>query len=93
MVNGQLAYNMNFIIVEEVSSISSISYEEWFTKQVSLSNAIWIGNGISDQYQLKINKITTDMYSEIGNNFGYVINDGRVTLSKVLTSINEVDEI
>ena len=93
MVNGQLAYNMNFIIVEEVGNISSISYEEWFTKQVSLSNAIWIGNGISDQYQLKINKITTDMYSEIGNNFGYVINDGRVTLTKVLTSINEVEEI
>ena len=33
------------------------------------------------------------MYSEIGNNFGYVINDGRVTLTKVLTSINEVEEI
>ena len=92
MLNGKLSYNINFILVEDINNLSSISYEEWFSKQVSLSDGIWIGNGISEQYQLKINKITKEMYSEIGDDFGYAINDGKVKLIKVLTSVNKVQE-
>ena len=58
MLNGQLSYNMKFIIVENINNLNSILYEEWFSKQVSLSNSIWIGNGVSEQYHLKINKIS-----------------------------------
>ena len=92
MLNGQLSYNMKFIIIENVNNLSSISYEEWFTKQVSLSNSIWIGNGVSEQYILKINKISRDMYSEIGDDFGYVIKDGKAKLIKVLNSIYKIKE-
>ena len=79
-------------IIENVNNLSSISYEEWFTKQVSLSNSIWIGNGVSEQYILKINKISRDMYSEIGDDFGYVIKDGKAKLIKVLNSIYKIKE-
>ena len=90
MLNGKLEYKVNFIISENSNNISSILYEEWFTKQVSLSKCIWIGNGVSEQYHLKVNKITKDMYLDIGNDFGYVINDGMAELTKLLTSINIV---
>lgn len=92
MLNGQSTYNINFILSEDVSDIGSIAYEPWFTKHTSLSNGIWIGNGITDQYQLKLSKTTSEMYSEIGNNFGYIINEGKATLIKTLTSVNEVQE-
>ena len=92
MLNGKLSYNINFVLVEDSDDLSSIIYEEWFSKQVSLSNAIWIGNGISEQYQLKINKITKEMYSEIGDDFGYSINDGETKLIKVITSINNIQK-
>ena len=90
MINGQSTYNINFIIVQDCNEIGSIAYEQWFTKHVSLNNGIWIGNGVADQYQLKINKITTEMYSEISNKFGYVINEGKATLIKALTSSAEI---
>ena len=54
--------------------------------QVSLSDAIWVGNGISDQYTLKINKITNAMYSELPADFGYVITKGKPSVVKLVTS-------
>lgn len=83
---GDVGYNMNFIICDSISNISSISYENWFKTKASLSEAIWIGNGITDQYVLKLSKMTNDMYQEIGDDFGYVINNGKVKLIKLLAS-------
>jgi S-DNA-T family DNA segregation ATPase FtsK/SpoIIIE len=90
---GETSYNMNFIICDSITNISSVSYESWFKSKVSLTDAIWIGNGISEQYLLKISKITNDMYQEIGEGFGYVINKGKVKLVKLLSSMTKDLEV
>ena len=90
MLNGKVEYNINFIIIEDINNLNSFVYEEWFSKHVSLNNGIWIGNGISEQYHLKLNKISKEMYSDIGDDFGYVINDSKAKLTKLLTSINNI---
>lgn len=82
-VNG---LNVTIIFSEAVDKLSSYTYEPWFQKQVSLSDGVWIGNGISEQYTLKINKITNDMYGELAEDFGYVVNKGKVKLVKLLTT-------
>ena len=93
MEKGDITYNINFIISESVSKISSVAYENWFKTKISLSDGIWIGNGISDQYQLKISKLTNDLYQEIGDNFGYTLNKGKVTLIKLLSSVTKDTEV
>ena len=82
-VNG---LNVTIIFSDAVDKLSSYTYEPWFQKQVSLSEAVWIGNGIADQYTLKINKITNDMYGELPEDFGYVVSKGKVKLVKLLTT-------
>lgn len=82
-VNG---LSVTIIFSEPIDKLSSYTYEPWFQKQVSLSDGVWIGNGISEQYTLKINKITNDMYGELAEDFGYVVNKGKVKLVKLLTT-------
>lgn len=90
---GDRAYNVNIVISDSVSNISSVAYESWFKTQVSLSDGIWIGNGISDQYQLKISKMGSDLYQEVGDSFGYTIVKGKAKLIKLLSSITGDSEV
>lgn len=90
---GSITYNVNIIISDSISSISSFSYENWFKTNVSTNDGIWIGNGISDQYQLKVTKISSDLYQEIGDEFGYTVVRGKVTLVKLLSSITTELEV
>ncbi len=84
-------YKLHFVICDAVSDISSYSYEEWFKKQISGADGIWIGDGIADQYALKINKLTSELYEEIGDDYGYVLTRSRPTLVKLLSSAQEED--
>ncbi|WP_229263772.1 type VII secretion protein EssC [Cohnella cholangitidis] len=90
---GETQYKVSFVLCDSVSSISAVAYENWFTRKASLSDAIWIGNGISEQYQLKIAKMTTDLYQEIGQDFGYLISKGKPALVKLLTSVTMESEV
>jgi DNA segregation ATPase FtsK/SpoIIIE, S-DNA-T family len=90
---GELEYNVRFIITDSASNISMVAYDNWFTARVSLSDAIWVGNGITEQYNLKISNTNNDMYQEIGHDFGYVINKGKVSLIKLLTSSVDNEEV
>jgi S-DNA-T family DNA segregation ATPase FtsK/SpoIIIE len=88
-VNG---LNVTIIFSEPIDKLSSYTFEPWFQKQVSLSDGVWVGNGISEQYTLKINKITNDMYGELAEDFGYVVNKGKVKLVKLLTTAIRSEE-
>ena len=90
---GEIVYNITFIIADSASNISSFTYESWFKAKVSLNDGIWLGNGIADQYHLKPSKITNDLYQEVGDNFGYVVNKGKVTLIKLLSSVTNDAEV
>lgn len=84
--------NVHLIISDQVDRMNSFAYEDWFKKQVSLHDAIWAGGGITDQYLLKISKISSDMYKEIPNEFGFVLKNGKPTLVKLLTSAADKEE-
>jgi DNA segregation ATPase FtsK/SpoIIIE, S-DNA-T family len=84
--------NVNLIISDSADKLSSVSFEAWFKQHVSLSDFIWAGNGITDQYIMKIGKVTNDMYQEIPPGFGYVVTKGKATLVKLLTSVESMQE-
>ncbi|WML60550.1 type VII secretion protein EssC [Neobacillus sp. PS2-9] len=90
---GDRTYNVHFFICESVSYLSTVSFEPWFKTHLSMKDGIWIGNGITNQYQFKLNKITNDMYQEIGEDFGYMIKSGNTSLVKLLTSCNRNVEV
>ncbi|XID94296.1 type VII secretion protein EssC [Paenibacillaceae bacterium WGS1546] len=89
---AEAAYRVSFIVSEAVGNLSTMAYDSWFKAKVSLSDGIWLGNGIADQYQLKIGKLTNDLYQEIGDEFGYRLTKGKPTLIKLLTSVTTEPE-
>lgn len=90
---GASVYNVHFFLCDSASYFSTVSFEPWFKTHVSLKDGIWIGNGISNQYLYKLGKITNEMYQEIGDEFGYIVNNGKTTLVKLLTSSNSKVEV
>ncbi len=93
MEKGETSFNIRFIIVDTVSNISAFAYESWFKAKVSVNDGIWLGNGISDQYQLKLAKITNDLYKDIGEDSGYVVSKGKPVLIKILSSVTRETEV
>lgn len=79
-------YKLHFVIVEAVSEIGGYSYEAWYKRQVTGADGIWIGDGVADQYALKISKVTNELYEEVGIEYGYCLTRNRPTLVKLLTS-------
>lgn len=73
---------INFIIVESNEALKQYQYDDWFKTNFKTSNGIWIGNGIADQNIIKLNRVARELYDNIGNDFGYVINEGNQILVK-----------
>lgn len=73
---------INVLFIDSAKEISNYSNNDWF--DVDKNNGIWISNGIDSQYLINVNKITRDMREEISNNFGYVINKGKVNKFKII---------
>ncbi len=88
---GETAYNITIIVAESVKNVTGMSFEKWYKKHVSQSDCIWIGNGISEQYQFKASKTTSEMHDDIGDNFGFTLVNGKPTKIKALSS-QEDDE-
>ena len=82
--NAEAAYKLHFILFENGTSFQEFTYAAWFKKHVKGSNGIWIGDGVSDQYILKLNKITSDLYEDIGYEYGYLIMKNKPYLMKLL---------
>ena len=83
-------YKIHFIMIESLTYFNEINYEAWYKRHVTGGDGLWIGDGIADQYVFKINKITTELYEEIGSEYGYVLKRNRYSLAKLLSSaLNE----
>lgn len=79
-------YKLHFVIAESVSQCASYSYEDWYRKQITGNSGIWFGNGVADQYVLKIGKILHEFYDSVEPGYGYIIVRNRPTLVKLLAS-------
>lgn len=73
-----------FIIVENASKLKNHEYDEWYKMYVQGDTGIWIGNGVNDQYLIRINTIGNDIINNCGNSFGYVIKQGEPIIIKLL---------
>ncbi|WP_307589601.1 type VII secretion protein EssC [Paenibacillus wynnii] len=83
---GDTAYQVHFVLAERAAYIATISYEAWYKEHVAAGEGIWIGDGFTDQYQLKTARFANEMYREIGDDFGYVLHRGKAVLVKLLSS-------
>ncbi|NMB34508.1 MAG: type VII secretion protein EssC [Clostridium sp.] len=81
---GQTQHNLNLIASDSIKGITGVSFDPWYKKHITQSDGIWIGNGISEQYQLKLLKTTREIREEIGKDFGFSVKAGKPVRIKVL---------
>ena len=77
----------NFIIVDSINQIKKIELESWFKSSTNTDSGIWIGNGINDQFTLKLSGKNSTTREEISDDFCFVLERGKATLVKYLESL------
>ena len=77
--------NIRIIIIDTIDSIKSYTYEPWYKSNTDLSEGIWLGNGIGDQFTLKVTTNSRVLRQEIEPGFGYIIVKGKATLIKLMS--------
>lgn len=78
--------NFKLVIVDTIDSIKSLGYENWYKSSTDLSEGVWIGNGISNQFTFKITTNSRVLRQELEPNFGYVIQKGKAHVIKLLSN-------
>ena len=86
---GEAIYKIHFFIFDAVSSFSTFNYDNWYKRHLSGAEGLYIGDGLTDQYVLKPNKITRDLYEEIGDEYGYILSRSRPNLIKLLSPLSD----
>jgi S-DNA-T family DNA segregation ATPase FtsK/SpoIIIE len=90
--NGKDLEIVNFIIVDSIDKIKKFEIESWYKNCVTTNNGIWIGNGINDQFSLKISQKIPEMKLDVPNNFCFVIKRGKVQYVKFIEQISIEDK-
>lgn len=85
--NGKDLGIVNFIIVDSIDKIKKIEIESWYKNCVNNNFGIWIGNGINDQFSLKISQKIEEMKEDVPNNFCFVIKRGKVQYVKYVENL------
>ena len=83
--NANIVQTIKFIFIDTIDVFKKIEYDNWYKGVAKNSEGIWLGNGIANQYTLKISRITKELQDDIPNGFGYVVKRGMPTLTKFLT--------
>lgn len=73
---------INYIFIDNIDNIKYYESESWFKSSCNTNNGIWIGNGLDDQYTLKISKRTSDVKKEVASSFCFVVKKGIPILVK-----------
>ena len=77
---------INFVITSSINELKNYEFESWFKQISDQENAIWIGEGIANQFMIKLTKSSDRaLQMPIKNDFGYIVVNGKHALIKVLT--------
>ncbi len=74
----------NFVIIDYAEKIKSFGYDSWYKSSVDQSQGIFLGNGITEQYAIKLLSTPRELREEIPPQFGYVVKNGKATLIKYI---------
>ncbi len=73
------------VIVDNVDNIKIYAYNPWFKTGFDIGEAIWVGNGITDQFVLRVTNSHRELRAELDNRYGYVIKKGKAIVVKFIS--------
>ena len=84
--------NYNFIIVENATKLKSREFNTWYKMYINNDRGLWIGNGVREQYVIKVNINDKNIMNRCGDSFGHVIKQEEATPVKLLGMKENGDE-
>lgn len=87
--HAETTYSIRFVLCDNAQDLREFTSEPWYKKHVSGTEGVWVGDGIAEQYVLRLGAINSALYSEIPPHFGYVVKKGRPILTKLLEQKGE----
>ena len=84
--------NYTFIIAETVFKMKNHEYDDWYKAYITKDSGIWVGNGISDQYLIRVNSSNRNLTNNCGESFGYVVKQEEATFIKLIGMKDAGDE-
>ncbi len=82
-----------YIFIDDVDKLKKLEYDNWYRSIVNASQGIWLGNGIADQFSLKLVRVGKELYQEIDKDFGYSVRRGIPTLVKLINDDDKESDI
>lgn len=73
---------ISYIIVDSIDSFKKFEFDSWYKNCFSNTDAIWIGNGINDQFTIKLSQKTKETKENVPPGFCLVLKKGVPTLVK-----------
>lgn len=84
--------NYTFIVVDSVFKLKNHEYDDWYKAYITKDTGIWVGNGISDQYILRLNSSNRNLVNNCGDSFGYLIKQEEAMLIKLIGMKDDGDD-
>lgn len=81
---GRVEYAVHIILGDQQKLIGTMAYESWFKANISPSDGLFVGSGITEQYLLKTQRTTPEMRQELPHGFGWSVQKGKAVLVKLL---------
>ena len=75
---------IHFIFIDIPSGFKPYEFEMWYKNCINPSCGLWVGDGFGEQFLIKPTKVIQSYYDVIGNNFGYIVDNGQVDFIKVI---------
>ncbi|MBR6690242.1 MAG: type VII secretion protein EssC [Bacilli bacterium] len=75
---------VHFIFIDIPAGFKPYEFETWYKSSINTSSGLWLGDGFAEQYLIKPTKVIQAYYDIIGNNFGYIVENGQVKFIKIL---------
>lgn len=79
----------SFILIDSASEIKKVEFDSWYKECVDNGEGIWVGEGINEQFILKINQRTEEMKLELLDDFCFVLKRGKPKLVKYITDFSD----
>ena len=76
---------IKYIFIDSVDVFKNIAFEAWYKPNADLSDAIWIGNGIGNQFTIKVTTAARILRAELPPGFGYIVKKGKANVVKLIT--------
>ncbi|TDL71159.1 type VII secretion protein EssC [Rhodococcus qingshengii] len=86
---GDAKYNITIIFAEQSKNLSGITFDKWYKQHMNPGDGIWVGAGITDQFNLKATKSTSEMREDMTAGFGFSLQKGKSVKVKLLNSVKE----